>query len=195
MQRSLGPAAAVGIVFLLVSTSAPLVAQPVAPELAEPVTALANDPDGFEITTFEPVARDDTVRMGDTVPVHTVVESNGYQGPLALHVEIQGPEGAKDLEPNPLPPRPSGTALLVAFWTPRSEGPHLLEGHIHAGTDRIPLPPRAEIVEPSEATTQSQDSVDGSTWSVGIAPGTVLWSLMFMGLAFAATRHKLDHER
>lgn len=201
MRRGVRMAAALSVMALLFGasglTQTGSKAAPPEPPSApiELQTGDAEDSEASQLEQFSIDPRDPPIQAGDVVPIHVVVDPGQPVDILQLHVTADrkstGMSRDAEIEPRP-ETAPGGPALQVGFWEPSEPGHYELSGHVHLGEQTLDLPTRTATVEPAAA--QDTDVQDGSSLQVGIAPGTVLWALVFMGLAYAAQRHQLDDE-
>lgn len=188
-HRQLWPTAGLLLVLLLLSGGwSPPGPPPLPPDADASVQLTGQDPlpstPTLERFTVDP--RRTPIETGDHVPMHAVIEGAPGQDRARLHVVVDrsnsGPAPEAELEPAPVELGSGQPALIVAFWQPEEPGRYEIDGHVHAGDQRLDLPDRsAEVHQAADP-----QPVDGSTLSVGIAPGTVLWALVFVGLAVAA---------
>lgn len=201
MRRGVRMAAALSVMVLLFGasglthTGSKAAAQE--PSVA-PIELQTDDAEGSEgprLEQFSVDPRDPPIQVGDVVPIHVVVDPGQPLDALQIHItaDRQSTGMSRDAEIEPRPETaPGGPALQVGFWEPSEPGRYELSGHVHLGEQTLDLPLRTATVQPAAA--QDADVQDGSSLQVGIAPGTVLWALVFMGLAYAAQRHQLDDE-
>lgn len=183
MQRGARPAGALLVLLVLAATS---LGQPILED--EPVAG-PDAPEAPGLERFEVDPPEQPVQTGQSIPVRAVLDPGNASGLARLHVRAAGPPGVDELEPAPVPVG-GEPALLVTFWEPDEPGRYVVTGHVHVGGHELVLPIREGRVWSADAL--DGQPVDGSTWSIGIAPGTVLWSLVFMGLAYASQRWMLD---
>jgi hypothetical protein len=113
---------------------------------------------------------------GTSVAVRAVVAASSADQ-ARLHVVVEHEDGTSELEPRPQPA--GSTKMLVAYWDPHRPGPFELGGHAHAGDERVPLPDQHGIVEEAGTERVPRDPV-------GLAPGSVLWTVALAGWALAA---------
>lgn len=179
---------------LLALVLTPTLAAPVEPQPVDPSLMALSAPagDAPRIDRFSIQTDGDRAVAGDVVPLHVVVADTGTAARAALHVTVRGPDDRSDLEPLASQLHGPARELLVAFWEPEQAGRYELGGHVHVGKTVLELPDRTEHVEPATAFAgeDASDPLDPSTWAIGIAPGTVLWSLVFLGLAYASQRRR-----
>lgn len=159
--------------------------------LAPAIVGQPGDPADARVQRFEVDPPEQPVETGDWVPIRAVIAPTASAKEARLHVRAAGPDGVEELEPAPSTVR-GEPVLLVTFWEPGEPGRYIVSGHVHIGDERVPLPIREGRVWSSQAL--DRQPVDPSTWAIGIAPGTVLWSLAFMGLAYASQRWLLDRD-
>lgn len=189
MQRRARVVGALLLILLaLLPATASQIAAPSSPT-GDPPPGSSGAPGAPSVERFVVDPPHQPVATGDSVTIRAIVDPGDVTSLARLHVRAAGPGGVEELEPAPVPVANS-PALLVTFWEPREPGRYIVTGHVHLDGDELPLPVREGRVWSSQAL--DRQPVDPSTWQIGIAPGTVLWSLVFMGLAYASQRWMLD---